>query len=230
MNPVSLRFALLPLLGLGIAHSSLATADDSGLYVSLLGGLNWVQAQDLRQHSTDFVRMNYNQPMTSGYAADLALGWRSPIGLRPELALAYRKNSLDHFSNRIYDGNNKAPGKGQESAGSLMANLWYDLPMPDGFSRIKPYVGGGLGYTRLVIKDLSAAGVSFGPTHRDDVATWQLGAGVAVRLDEHWSASVDYRYLQTRDAHFGDIDGLYPGDVSTRYNAQSLLLGVQYGL
>ncbi|WP_455924378.1 hypothetical protein [Pseudomonas putida] len=49
-------------------------------------------------------------------------------------------------------------------------------------------------------------------------------------LNSHWSASLDYRYLQTRAAHFGDINGLPSGDVSTRYNAQSLMFGVQYWL
>lgn len=221
------RLAPLPLL-LGLCTPALA--DDSGLYVSLLGGANWVAHQNLRQNSLDFVQMDYEQPLSSGYAVDLAVGWRSPIGLRPELALAYRRNSLDHFADRVYEGGGKIDGKGQEAGSSLMANLWYDLPMPEGFTRIKPYIGGGVGYTRLTIRDLEANGVSFGATHRDDVGTWQLGAGVAYQWDAHWSVSMDYRYLQTRTAHFGDIEGLPPGDVSTQYNAQSLMLGVQYGL
>lgn len=129
-----------------VVHSVRIDARWSFLYRGLLGGLqgglNWVQAQDLHQNSQGFVWMNYNQPMTSDDALELAVDWRSPIGLRPELALAYSKNSLAHASNRIYDGDNKAPGKGHEAASSLMANLWYDLPMPDCFSRIKLYVGG----------------------------------------------------------------------------------------
>jgi opacity protein-like surface antigen len=40
--------------------------------------------------------------------------------------------------------------------------------------------------------------------------------------------SLDYRYLKTRDAHFGDIQGLPQGDVRTDYSAQSLMLGLHY--
>lgn len=231
MTPAALRSPFTPvLLGLALCQSPLVKADDSGVYVSLLGGANWVAAQNLRQNQLNFVQMHYDEPLSSGYAADLALGWRSPIGLRPELALDYRKNSLDHFEHRVYEGGTSTSGSGQEAAGSLMANLWYDLPMPGGFSAFKPYIGGGLGYTRLTIKGLSANNVSFGATHRDDVPTWQLGAGIAMTLSTHWSASIDYRYLQTQSAHFGDIQGLPSGDVTTRYNAQSLMFGVQYWL
>jgi opacity protein-like surface antigen len=231
MTALPLRYLSTSLLlGLACSQTVLAQAEDSGVYASLLGGANWVAPQDLRQNSLNFVQMHYDQPLSSGYALDAAVGWRSPIGLRPELALAYRKNSLDRFENRVYEGGSTASGNGQEAGSSLMANLWYDLPMPDGFSRIKPYIGGGLGYTRLTIKGLSANGVSFGATHRDDVPSWQLGTGVVMPLNSHWSASVDYRYLQTRAAHFGDINGLPAGGVSTRYNAQSLMFGVQYWL
>lgn len=69
------RLAPLPLL-LGLCTPALA--DDSGLYVSLLGGANWVAHQNLRQNSLDFVQMDYEQPLSSGYAVDLAVGWRSP--------------------------------------------------------------------------------------------------------------------------------------------------------
>jgi opacity protein-like surface antigen len=41
--------------------------------------------------------------------------------------------------------------------------------------------------------------------------------------------SLDYRYIKTRDAHFGDIQGLPQGDVRTDYSAQSLMIGLHYG-
>ncbi|WP_256930696.1 outer membrane protein [Pseudomonas sp. ABC1] len=206
----------------------MALAGESGLYASVLGGANWVTAQDLRQNGLDFVEMNFEQPLESGYAVGLALGWRSTSGLRPELELSYRKNSLDRFENRVYEGGGKIDGKGTEAGSSLMANLWYDLPMPAALNMIRPYIGGGLGYTRLTLKNLSAGGVGFGATHRDDVQTWQLGAGAAMPVSDNWALSMDYRYLRTRQAHFGNIPGLPEGDVRTEYRAHSLMFGVQY--
>lgn len=222
---------LLHVLTIGLvifAHLPVAQASDDGPYLSLLGGGNWVADQNLRQNSLDFVQMSYDNPLSSGYALELALGWRRPSGLRPELALSYRKNSLGRFEHRVYENGSSITGKGQEAASSLMANLWYDLPMPDALSRVKPYLGGGLGYTRLSIANLSANGVAFGATHRDDVQTWQLGAGIVVALSERWSTSLDYRDLRTRQARFGEVQGLPNGDVSTRYHARSVLLGIRY--
>ena len=137
----------------------------------------------------------------------------------------------DRFNNRVYEGGTSIEGKGEQEATSLMANLWYDVSnLPAPFSRFTPYVGGGLGYAVLTIKGLEAGGVEFGGTHRDTVTAWQLGAGVAYELSEHWSMSLDYRYFKTGEANFGKIQGLPPADVETEYNAQSLMLGLRYWL
>ncbi|MOA53060.1 hypothetical protein D3C78_1764590 [compost metagenome] len=80
----------------------------------------------------------------------------------------------------------------------------------------------------MTITGLEAGGVEFGGTHRDTVTAWQLGAGVAYELNEHWSMSLDYRYFKTGEANFGKIQGLPQADVETEYNAQSLMVGLRY--
>lgn len=223
------QYLVMGVIGMGFIAPESSSAGTLGPYVSVMGGLNWVAAQDLNQNNLDFVEMEFNQPLDSGYATGLALGWRFPIGLRPEVELSYRKNSLTQFNNRVYEGGGSIDGKGKEEATSLMANLWYDaLNLPAPFSRFTPYIGGGLGYTTLSVSGLEAGGVQFGDTHRDTVSAYQLGAGVGFELTDQWSMSLDYRYLKTRDAHFGDIQGLPQGDVSTDYSAQSLMLGLKY--
>ncbi|NUT82931.1 outer membrane protein [Pseudomonas brassicacearum] len=225
------QYLLMTIVGLGAIAPASSFADNLGPYVSGMGGVNWVAKQDLTQNNDDFVQMEFNQPLHSGYATGLALGWRFPVGLRPEVELSYRRNTLDQFNNRIYEGGSSIEGKGEEQASSLMANLWYDIPnLPAPLSRFTPYVGGGLGYAVLTIKDLEAGGVEFGGTHRDTVSAWQLGAGVAYELSEHWSMSLDYRYFKTGEANFGKIQGLPQADVETEYNAQSLMLGLRYWL
>ncbi|WP_460155076.1 outer membrane protein [Pseudomonas sp. S1_F04] len=225
------QYLLMAIVGLGAIAPASCFADNLGPYVSGMGGVNWVSKQDLTQNSNDFVEMEYNQPLHSGYATGLAVGWRFPVGLRPEVELSYRRNTMDQFNNRVYEGGSSIEGKGEEEASSLMANLWYDVSnLPAPFSRFTPYVGGGLGYAVLTIKGLEAGGVEFGGTHRDTVSAWQLGAGVAYELSDHWSMSLDYRYFKTGEANYGKIQGLVPADVKTEYNAQSLMLGLRYWL
>jgi len=225
------QYLMMCIIGMGVIAPATSFADTLGPYVSAMGGVNWVAKQDLTQNDLDFVEMQYNQPLHSGYATGLAVGWGFPVGLRPELELNYRRNTLDQFNHRVYEGGGSIEGKGEEEASSVMANLWYDVKhLPAPFSRLTPYVGGGLGYAVLTISGLEAGGVQFGGTHRDTVGAYQLGAGVGYELTEHWSMSVDYRYFKTRDAHFGNIQGLPQGDVSTEYNAQSLMLGLRYWL
>ncbi|WP_207283033.1 outer membrane protein [Pseudomonas sp. FW300-N2F2] len=227
----STRYLVMGIIGLGGTAPASSFADTLGPYVSGMGGVNWVAEQDLNQNDLDFVEMEFNQPLHSGFATGLALGWRFPVGLRPEVELSYRRNTLTQFNHRVYEGGGSIDGKGEEEATSLMANLWYDVTnLPAPLSRFTPYVGGGLGYAVLTITGLEAGGVEFGDTHRDTVSAWQLGTGVAYELSEHWSMSLDYRYFKTGEAHFGNIQGLPQGDVKTEYNAQSLMLGLRYWL
>lgn len=225
------QYLALSMIGIGLIVPASSFADTLGPYASLMGGANWVAEQDLTQNDLDFVEMEFNQPTESGYATGLALGWRFPVGLRPEIELSYRKNTLTQFNNRVYEGGGSIDGKGEEKATTLMANLWYDvLNLPAPFDRFTPYVGGGLGYATLTVSGLEAGGVEFGGTHRDTVSAYQLGAGVGYEFTEHWSMSVDYRCLKTREAHFGDIERLPQGDVSTEYESQSVMLGLRYWL
>ena len=225
------RYLVMGIIGLGGTAPASSFADTLGPYVSGMGGVNWVAEQDLNQNDLDFVEMEFNHPLHSGFATGLALGWRSPVGLRPEVELSYRRNTLTQFNHRVYEGGGSIDGKGEQEATSLMANLWYDVTnLPAPLSRFTPYVGGGLGYAVLTITGLEAGGVEFGDTHRDTVSAWQLGTGVAYELSEHWSMSLDYRYFKTGEAHFGNIQGLPQGDVKTEYNAQSLMLGLRYWL
>lgn len=223
------QYLVMGVIGMGFIAPAPSAADTLGPYISVMGGLNWVAAQDLNQNNLDFVEMEFNQPLHSGYATGLALGWRFPVGLRPEVELSYRKNTLTQFNHRVYEGGGSIDGKGEEEATSLMANLWYDvLNLPAPFSRVKPYIGGGLGYTTLEVSGLEAGGVQFGNVHRDSVSAYQLGAGFGFELTDRWSMSLDYRYFKTREAHFGDIQGLPRGDVRTEYSAESLMIGLQY--
>lgn len=221
--------SLLWLSMLGVWNA--VQAAETGPYIGLEGGVNWASSQYLRQQQLDFVQMNFKKPLDSGYVYGGLVGWRFLSGVRTELELNYRKNTLSSFSQRYYEGNSSAAGRGSEAFTGAFANVWYDIPwrlhITDN-AVLRPYVGGGMGYGRLTIKGLAAEGVHFGQTHNDDVAAWQLGGGLIAQIGDDYSVSLDYRYLRTASANYGLIEGLPPQDVITHYRAESLMLGLHY--
>lgn len=216
---------LLAALGLGAWNS--AQAVKSGPYLGLEGGANWVSSQYLRQQQLDFVQMNFKHPLDSGYVYGAIAGWRFISRLRTELEFSYRKNTLNGFSKRYYEGNTRTAGRGSQA----FANVWYDIPLRVAISEsavLMPYIGGGMGYGRLIIKGLEAEGVHFGQTHDDGVTAWQLGGGIIARIGDNYGVSLDYRFLRTASANYGLIDGLPPQNVITHYQAQSVMAGLHY--
>lgn len=73
---------------------------------------------------------------------------------------------------------------------SGIANVWFDIPVS---GTITPYIGGG-------------AGIGGFETGGEGKArfTWQLGAGVAVKLSPNVSITGDYRYRRISGATFTD--------------------------
>lgn len=222
-----MKKGLTLLLGV-LSACHVTQAAETGPYVGIQGGINWVAPQYLTQQQLDFVQMNFKTPPSSGYVYGMATGWRFISGLRSELAVSYRKNTLNNFSKRYYEGGGSASGQGNEAFSGAFVNVWQKLPISLRITEsatVVPYLGGGIGYGRLVIKGLSANGVHFGQAHNDEVAAWQLGAGFITQITDVYSISLDYRYMRTASAHYGLIEGLPPQDVTTHYQAQSAMLG-----
>ncbi|WP_416261346.1 outer membrane protein [Gibbsiella quercinecans] len=214
-----------------LSSCNIALAVETGPYVSIEGGGNWAASQYLRQQQLDFVQMNFKNPMSSGYVYGAATGWRFVSGLRTELEFNYRKNTLNSFSKRYYEGNTSARGHGSEAFTGVFANVWYDIPLSVKITdnaTIMPYIGGGLGYGCLTIKGLAAEGVHFGQTHNDDIAAWQLGGGLITQIGDNYSVSLDYRYMRTASANYGQIDGLPDQNVITHYQAEAVMIGLYY--
>lgn len=228
INKIKLQLVLL--CGLQVGGPAVQAAE-SGPYIGVEAGANWVASQYLHQHDLDFVQMNFKNPLESGYIYGVRAGWRFPSGLRAELEYSYRKNTLGSFSNRYYEGNTSASGHGNEAFGGAFANLWYDIPLQLKIAEntlLAPYFGGGIGYGRLSLEGLEANGVHFGKKHTNGVGAWQLGGGLLVHIGSDYSLSLDYRYMRTSTAGYGLIEELPPANVMTHYQAQSIMLGIHY--
>lgn len=185
-----------------------------GIYVGVEGGLNFEGPQSFKTNGSVEGTATFADPFKVAYIGGLTVGYSLPIGLRPELEYAYRRNDFKSFSNI-------GISSGFESAHSVMANLWYDFKLPEGyFSIVHPYIGGGVGSTSFAIYD---------ETSRNDYDikfAYQGGAGVGVDLTPNLTLSAGWRYLQT---NLGDVDITGSGSLQTaHYRAQSVIFGLQY--
>lgn len=211
----------------------MAKSAENRPYIGIQGGGNWVSPQYLKQQDLKFVKMNFKKPINGGHIFGIITGWDSNSRLRPEIEISYRKNSLNKFSERYYEGNTVIDGQGSESFLGVFTNIWYDFPVDlkvnDEIS-IEPYFGGGIGYGHLTVKNLKAGGVPFGETFKDDVKALQIGMGFKAKFNKDYSLSLDYRHLRTSQAdyHNNGLPLLPPDNIKTKYQSHSALLGIQY--
>jgi opacity protein-like surface antigen len=152
---------------------------------------------------------------------------------RVELELGRRENDADRFGSI----NNITPARGAMNATSLMVNALYDFPVGE---RFVPYLGVGIGGAeveadkpRKAVTDPARTGALLGDDNR---FAWQLLAGVAFRLNEHWALKLDYRYFDAGDAdlNYGvgcDAGGgncIFVGSLDESYDAHSISAGARY--
>ncbi|MBI1212790.1 MAG: outer membrane beta-barrel protein [Alphaproteobacteria bacterium] len=146
----------------------------------------------------------YNAP-EDGFVVGVALGYDlSDVitpGLKAELEGAYRHNNvhgnaLALFTNSASTGTYASQSGADLSVWSVMANLWYEI---DTGSKIRPYLGGGIGWGRQKWKiGLVGPGPYFHDSEDEGLA-WQLGAGFNWHVSDHAAIGLGYRYFHMDD-------------------------------
>jgi outer membrane protein OmpA-like peptidoglycan-associated protein len=210
-SSLALGLAAFPLAATTNAHA------DQGWYAGAEGGINWLNSEDFNYQKQPVFNAHYSD----GYLLGLTTGYAMRNGLRPELALDYRRNSIDSISVGTLSTNDLG---GRMEAYTLMSNLWYDFKSGEGLLKtVHPYLGGGIGPARLGLRGLNLP--PLGPVNNYQTAfAYQLGAGVGFELAPNFTASVDYRFIQTNRANFeafGTAD-------DARYRAHTAMLGLRY--
>jgi len=175
-------------------------------------------------------------PHRAGF--DGGLGYFAQVGrafghARVELEFGRRENDTDRFGSI----NNITAARGSLNATSLMVNALYDFPIGE---RFVPYLGIGIGGAevdadnpRKAVTDPDRTGALRGDDGR---FAWQLLAGVAFRLNEHWELKLDYRYFDAGDAELdygvgcdaGGRDCIFVGSLEEPYDAHAISAGARY--
>ena len=180
------RFILALALVLSLALPNIAAAEGNGMYLApkfLMSFQNTGQIERSRALAGSGVDQ-YSQ-FTLGGA--MALGYdfwpQQMLPLRAELEFAMRGNNEKTWSD---GGAAIKQVKGTWNSSTLFANLFWDFHND---SIMTPYVGGGLGMAfNYAGYDFTANnGDKFSGDQRTTNFAWNLGAGVAFNINEHFA-------------------------------------------
>lgn len=164
-----MNFKTVLLAGVAVAFSaSVASAASVRPYVSAKVGATMEYADVKADKKEDETKI-------FGSAA-LGLDFALYSGnIRTELEYTYRNQMTGKF----------AAGEGKFKNQSAFFNLYYDLPVK---WAIKPYVGTGLGFSRVEGKIDTVK-------KNKNIFGWNLGAGVTWHMSKSFGLDLGYRYL-----------------------------------
>jgi len=185
--------ALTIFLGLGVSAAFAAP------YVSGNVGAVWLEKTDFG----DEAEITFD----TGFGITAAIGNAYENGLRGEVEFGYRTSDVDDFDSDLGSDSNN----GDISTISLMVNGYYDF-MPK--ETICPFIGAGIGYAN-VEGDFDELG-----SEDDNVFAYQVAVGVAFVINPQMKIDVQYRYFDTDDGDFDDLE--------VEYGTHNAMLGVRY--
>jgi len=186
--------ALTMFIGLGVSAAFAAP------YVSGNVGAVWLEDSDFG----DEAEISFD----TGFGITAAIGNAYENGLRGEVEFGYRTSDMDEFDS---DSGSGSIDDGDISTISLMLNGYYDFRPKE---TISPFIGAGIGYAN-VEGDIEELG-----SEDDNVFAYQVAVGVAFAINPQTKIDVQYRYFDTDD---GDFDNL-----EVEYGTHNAMLGVRY--
>jgi opacity protein-like surface antigen len=173
----------------------------SDMYVSVLGGANFVQDQSRSFNSGS---SSFSIDPDTGFVIGGVIGtkltnWAK--GLRVEMEASYRRSDMGGAWTTS-SGSTGGFLDGNLSTFSIMANAWYDIDIGH---KIVPYIGGGFGWARShaevgrVQTFYNSTGTTYdfeGSVDRQNTGfAWQLGLGFNYEVAPDVQVGLGYRYV-----------------------------------
>ncbi len=172
----------------------------SDMYVSVFGGANFQPDQSQSFYSGE---SSFALNPDTGFVLGATVGTRLTNwvkGLRAELEVGYRRNDVGG----VWTTSTNATGgyvDANMSTFSIMANAWYDIDIG---SKVRPYIGGGIGWARTKLEVQLVETFTFsGPNlttrsssqFEDSGFAWQLGLGINYEVAPDVDLGIGYRYF-----------------------------------
>lgn len=185
-----------------------------GQYISGHIGANWLSDADF--NGSPGLTVSSEVEFDTGLHLGAAYGY--DFGeFRVEGEFGYQshefKKMKDIKLNGIPLGDRDADG--DIDAFIFLINGFYDVNTG---TKLTPYLGGGIGFAVLEIKDLFVEGIVRGDDD-DTVFAYQLAGGMAYELTERIFADLSYRFVATSEPDFADLE---------YYNSHNLVAAIRY--
>jgi opacity protein-like surface antigen len=104
---------------------------------------------------------------------------------------------------------------------AIMFNGYYDIKTS---SSVTPYLGAGIGFASVSIKDLKIDGTKVADDD-DIVFAYQIGAGIVFDINPNTKLDLGYKYFATTDPSYSDVEG-FPFDY--QYSSHNLTVGLRF--
>ena len=210
---VTICFCLVLLL------SSIVVIAADGPYVSGNIGASWLSNADF-DGSVPGIRFSSEVEFDTGIHLGAAFGY--DFGeFRVEGEFGYQSHEFEEMTDFELNGipRSDVDADGDIDAFIFLINGFYDI---DTGTKLTPYLGGGIGFARLEIKDLFVGGVDIRIVRGDDddtVFAYQLAGGIAYEITEEIFADLSYRYVATSESDFAGLE---------EYNSHNLVAAIRF--
>lgn len=174
--------------------------------------------------SENFMKVELND--SEGYSKDLKknglLGGSIEVGVKMDQF----RVGLEGFWNDSMEKDIESPIlKGEVESKGLFLNGYYDIKLPDNLKKVKPYVGGGIGYSWLKgTEKINTLGIlpelDGNYTEKDKDFSWNVGLGVGYELNQNIDLTLGYRY-----ENLGEIKS---NGTTMELKNQKVSLGLRY--
>lgn len=182
-------------LFLGIIVILLATSTNvlsaDRAYVGLATGLSFHNDSEISYGASKVV-------FSPGVVASGVVGYAFGNGVRLEGEVSYRRADFKTIG-------------GDVSSLTGLGNFYYDIKND---STVTPYLGFGLGYSRVDWKPDS------GISGDDKVLAYQVATGLGIEMSKHVVLDIGYRYFATQD--------IMSNSVNAEYRNHNVTIGVKY--
>lgn len=179
----------------------------SDMYISVFGGANFVSdnaAAAATYYSSSLAAISIDGD--TGFVLGGAIGTKLDNwvkGLRAEVEVSYRRNDAGGLWSTTSSGSTTGGTHDSNlSTFAVMANVWYDIDLG---SKVRPYIGGGVGWGRAkaegaFIQTFTESGAvtpnfDFSASGENSGFAWQLGAGFNYEVAPDVDVGLGYRYF-----------------------------------
>ena len=183
-------------------------------YVSGHIGASWLSMANFDEDAPG-LRLRSEIEFDTGLHLGAAVGY--DFGkFRVESEFGYQSHEFEELTDIEFNGTplGDRGADGDIDAFVLLINGFYDI---DTGTKFTPYLGGGIGFATLKVKDIFITGIVRG-SDDDTVFAYQVAGGMGYEITEQIVADLSYRFVATTEPDFIGLE---------EYNSHNLMAAIR---